>query len=361
MIFLSYAREDRDAARQLESDLAASGFSVTKDQPQPESNPCWRTAILPLMRRARVMVVLWSREAAASPWVEQETRAFEGARIWFATDAEPPRVSREEESVVRDWDGLKVAASSLDRKGRSHKVRDGIRGEPWRRRALVTAGQATLRGLRRRKRPARRLLDAGHDVLTLEDFDMTFRRLDGDVWMAVEPVTCRQYARILADGDMPVHPSIDLAVEREDLPVASVSWYEAMASAEWLGGTLPSENQWQVAAEGSQRLPYATATGALRHDLAWFGRRFGTSNPRPASAYPPNPSGFYGLCGNTWDWCSTKWRSHRVIRGGSWMDRSRFCTVTARYRNAPMDRDCTVGFRVCIRARRVRPGHYVMR
>ena len=91
---------------------------------------------------------------------------------------------------------------------------------------------------------------------------------------------------------------------------------------------------------------FATATGDIDRSVAHFDGPFIGGAPVGATTYRPTPEGYYGLCGNSWDWCASSWGPFRVIRGGGCMDVASFCAVQARYRNAPIDRDCSVGFRI---------------
>ena len=132
-----------------------------------------------------------------------------------------------------------------------------------------------------------------------------------------------------------------------DAPVVGINWFEASAYAAWAGGSLPTEEEWEYAAQGPDlHAEYATSSGCIGPDEAYYAQSFGAAAPLPARGFPPNPYGFFGMCGNTWDWCASLWGSHRVIRGGSYMDSASFCKIQARYRNAPVDRDCSVGFRL---------------
>ena len=112
-----------------------------------------------------------------------------------------------------------------------------------------------------------------------------------------------------------------------------VSWYEAVAFCNWLSGTtgenitLPTEQQWQRAAQGDTNWAYP------------YGPKFdenrcnsNTQGTTPVTQYEgkakgDSPFGVTDMNGNVWEWCLTKYESGerdmdgtdvRVLRGGSW-------------------------------------------
>jgi formylglycine-generating enzyme required for sulfatase activity len=188
---------------------------------------------------------------------------------------------------------------------------------------------------------------------------MEFRYVTNDVYLGALSVTAAQYDRFAAATQLPM-PSACTALPAE-APVVGVTWVEALACAYWFGGTLPSEAHWEDAASVHGRFKYATASGRLSQALAHYDKPFASGTPVPQRDYSPTPSGFFGMCGNTWDWCSDSWDTHRAIRGGCWMDSERFCDTRARYRNAPVDRDTAVGFRVQIHVHKRKDGRYETR
>ena len=70
-IFLSYAEEDRDAARRIVGVLEGHGWTVWWDRRIP-TGKTWRALIEDGIRDMRCMVVLWSRHSVGSEWVNEE-------------------------------------------------------------------------------------------------------------------------------------------------------------------------------------------------------------------------------------------------------------------------------------------------
>jgi formylglycine-generating enzyme required for sulfatase activity len=172
--------------------------------------------------------------------------------------------------------------------------------------------------------------------------------LGSTIFIGTRPVTNAQYRAFIAATGYEEPPTWQRAPFRaDDVPVTGVNWFEACAFAAWVGGSLPTEAEWVAAARGNDEVRrFATASGDINPTVACYGRPFGCCGPVAATTYRPNPEGYYGLCGNVWDWCASPWGLHQVIRGGGCMDAAAFCTIETRYRNAPIDRDCSVGFRV---------------
>ena len=77
-IFLSYAEEDRAAARRIVGVLESQGWSVWWDRRIP-TGKTWRSAIEDGIRDMRCMVVLWSSHSIGSEWVNEE--AEEGRAV----------------------------------------------------------------------------------------------------------------------------------------------------------------------------------------------------------------------------------------------------------------------------------------
>jgi formylglycine-generating enzyme required for sulfatase activity len=156
-----------------------------------------------------------------------------------------------------------------------------------------------------------------------------------------------------------------------DCPAVGVSWHEAMAFCRWLSVmssqtiTLPTEAQWQRAAQGDDGREYPWGNDAPDADRCNWNRNIDQTSP--VTYYPTgaSPFGVMDLSGNVWEWCLTAWndgeagepgsRQARVLRGGSWSSDSPL-SLRAANRNGndpntrkdPNSRDTLYGLR-CVR------------
>ena len=186
-------------------------------------------------------------------------------------------------------------------------------------------------------------------------------------WIDRTPVTNRAYAEFVADtgAEPPMYWEAGPhggwsrtamgRVEPLDFeqPVVHVSWHEADAFARWAGKRLPTEQEWEVAAEGADR------DRANLDQLAFGCARAGAYGDAPSNC------GAVQMLGDVWEWTSSDFDAypgfqafpyreysevffgdvHKVLRGGSWATRRNVIRTSFRNWDLPERRQIFAGLR----------------
>ena len=115
-------------------------------------------------------------------------------------------------------------------------------------------------------------------------------------------------------------------------PVVNVTWDEAQAFCEWVGGRLPTEAEWEYAARGGvdgRLFPWGDAAAGEANGFS-TGDADEWENTAPVGSLPPHGFGLHDMAGNVWEWTASQYVAAgeptstrdaydvRTIRGGSW-------------------------------------------
>jgi serine/threonine protein kinase len=179
------------------------------------------------------------------------------------------------------------------------------------------------------------------DVAEMPAHDVTVKSFFMDKY----EVTREEYAKCVGAGKCAVPASWkngEYPGGTGKLPVVGVNFDQASDFAKWSGKRLPTEEEWEFAARGTDKrlFPWgknwesgkANANGASK-DFAEVGKFSGTS-----------PFGLYDMVGNAWEWTSSIFKAYpngslppnapkgdaRVIRGGSYESTTEFASTTYR-------------------------------
>ena len=196
----------------------------------------------------------------------------------------------------------------------------------------------------------------------------TLTKLHGFQLSAAE-VSRDDYARCAKVGKC--KPLEMMSVSPEDLPMSHVSWFEAYEFCTWLGGRLPTEVEWELAARGASAEPVGSDSFAIpglppgtNHGATICCRgdsSDGWLQAAPVQEVGGDKLGLLGMAGNVAEWTASEYntalepvvnelrpekKAHLVVvRGGSWIHPPAMLRPTARQAMSPDIRSGAIGFR----------------
>jgi formylglycine-generating enzyme required for sulfatase activity len=132
--------------------------------------------------------------------------------------------------------------------------------------------------------------------------------------------------------------------DRHDHPINCIEWEQAMAYCKWAGKRLPTEEEWEYAARGTDGRKWPWGNDRPDAKRACIDRKEGTC---PVGRFPSgaSPFGLLDMEGNVWEWTSNSiceyldpqscWPSGHIFRGDGWGGRG----VELYHRAIPLDGD----------------------
>jgi serine/threonine-protein kinase len=168
------------------------------------------------------------------------------------------------------------------------------------------------------------------------------------------PVTNGEYLRFVREtGYRPPRHADDPRLNQPDQPVVGVSYGDAAQFARWAGKELPTEQQWEKAARGTDGRVFPWGNDPPGASDACFGQDPEGGAPKPVGSFLRNisPFGVQDMCGNVWEWTASRYRKDsefHVVRGGSYNDPAEYLHVYYRLEAHPKDKCEAIGFR-CVK------------
>ncbi len=164
-------------------------------------------------------------------------------------------------------------------------------------------------------------------------------------------VTNEEYQAFIAQTGYAAPPSWSggtVPAGSEKLPVTDVSWEDANAFAKWAGKRLPTEEEWEYAARGSNPdnlYPWGAKWLDDAANVLKDGAGLNQLSPVGQFAAGASPFGVQDMIGNAWEWTASDYKAYpggtinppaagyknlKVIRGGSFNTNFSDATATLR-------------------------------
>ena len=178
------------------------------------------------------------------------------------------------------------------------------------------------------------------DQVVLKEFSIMKFPVTNALYQQFDPQHLNRFPKYSFDGDQ---------------PVIGINYYEAVIFALWIGLRLPTEQEWEKAARGTdgKTYPWGEPMGYEKGFANTCDFMACKTNPVLELDQGMSPYGCYDMAGNVWEWCMQKnvsmHSTQRIVRGGSWMNYLVYAKCVFRNSFDPSERHLAVGLR-CVEA-----------
>ncbi|MEM9950582.1 MAG: SUMF1/EgtB/PvdO family nonheme iron enzyme [Chloroflexota bacterium] len=391
-VFLSYSHHDTPFMKRIRTDLQRAKLAVWTDEQLTQGTTAWQIAVEQAIRNAGCVMCIFSPDAANSEWVREELNYARMMNIQII-----PLLARGDEvsSVpfgfsAMQWLDIRNKRAYLSnmktliidlQKRYAHIPLSQID---------VSTSTATVPGLGSNyplpNAPSTfvGLLPSPFEWCDIAGGQTIVDGVKQDVdfyYLSKYPVTVAQFEAFIKDDNGYHNPQwwqfsdeamtwfeqqdelIDPIFREATVPRAEVCWFEAIAFCRWLGKTgrsphritLPTEAQWQRAAQGDDNRLYPWGNDYAKNRCNTL--RSGLNRTTPVTTYPGgvSPYNVFDMCGNVSEWCLNDYtmfssdisgNAPRVLRGGAYDSGRSFAQVIVRNYANPDYQSQTIGFRL---------------
>lgn len=180
---------------------------------------------------------------------------------------------------------------------------------------------------------------------------------------AVNQGACRIYD---VDADNWKGKSLEAAYNKPNHPAICVTWVQAQTFCAWSGGRLPTEDEWEVAARGTDKRQFPWGNNWETNRANWgdfmmerdemsIGAYDGYSTTAPVGSYDnASPYGLSDMAGNVWEWTASPFpgakpdkdgNAQMVYRGGGFLSNPAYIRTSFRDYAGPNYSASHLGFR----------------